>query len=84
MEMESSRPWMVCRRWIMMVMILLAKLRWPIFQEKLLGAMGLEDRCVTLNGTNILPDIDYSYVNEKKEALLIESKQFIKEALCDE
>lgn len=52
--------------------------------DSILGAMGLEDRCVTLNGTNILQDIDYSYVNEKKEALLIKSKQFIKEALCDE
>lgn len=52
--------------------------------DSILGAMGLEDRCVTLNGMNILPDIDYSYVNEKKEVLLIESKQFIKEALYDE
>lgn len=52
--------------------------------DSILGAMGLEDRCVMLNGMKIPSDIDYSCVNEKKEALLIESQKFIKEALCDE
>ena len=52
--------------------------------DSILEAMGLEDRCVTLNDKEIPTDIDYSPVNEKKKALLIESKKFIKEALCDE
>lgn len=52
--------------------------------DSILGAMDLEDRCVTLNEIEIPSDIDYTYVNKKKDALLIESKKFIRENLCHE
>ena len=51
--------------------------------DSILEVMGLENRCVTLNTIEIPPDIEYSYVNNKKEKLLSESKRFITEALCD-
>lgn len=52
--------------------------------DSILGAMGLEDRCVTLSDDEMLPEIDYIKVNKKKYGLLVESKRFIKEALCHE
>lgn len=52
--------------------------------DSILGAMGLQDRCVSLTEDQLLSDIDYSVVNEKKEKLLVDSKRFIKEAFSHE
>lgn len=52
--------------------------------DSILGAMGLQDRCVTLSDDQLLADIDYSVVNVKKEKLLVDSKRFIKGAFSHE
>ena len=50
--------------------------------DSILGAMGLEDRCINLDTVDI-KDIDYSLVEPKKAKLLNESKKFLERALND-
>lgn len=51
--------------------------------DSILGAMGLEDRCVTLNDKAPALDIDYADVKRKKDTLVAWSKEYLKEALYD-
>lgn len=50
--------------------------------DSILGAMGLEDRCINLE-TSDIEEIDYSLVKPRKEKLLDESRNFLERALND-